>query len=320
MMTTSATMYLYTIGLVVIVLLCHQCITVASTISQAVKCSAYNPPPSSDYWDTISQCGACVADSGCVFCESSLSCIAGNASGPSVAALGDDGDGDGYTAAMMCISWVKQADSCPKVPDCGQFYDCGSCASREGCAWCGSENACTTTSDALARECRGSVYDLPCPDSFATDNIIVGNVVVKPDATFGGGGFLNVTGFHRNEIGTKDPFELQLNKDIFSVKSAGNVEIMGGNKPQDNTISGNVSISAGDGLSNEGGAGGHLLIVAGDGAGVASYGGNTGVGGDVKFTGGLSKEGRGGSIKFAAGTSTSGAGGSIEILSGEVCS
>jgi hypothetical protein len=54
------------------------------------------------------------------------------------------------------------------VPNCGGFLDCGSCAQKEACAWCASENSCVTISEAFSKDCGGLVFDLPCPDSYVS--------------------------------------------------------------------------------------------------------------------------------------------------------
>ncbi len=89
--------------------------------------------------------------------------------------------------------------------------DCSSCASQEQCAWCASDNLCTTMSEAFSKDCRGLVFELPCPANFVAgmtmciptffianfridlDNVIVGNLIIRSDPTFGGGE-LNVQG------------------------------------------------------------------------------------------------------------------------------
>jgi len=44
--------------------------------------------------------------------------------------------------------------------------DCSSCASQEQCAWCASENTCLTISDAFSSDCRGIVFETPCPTDY----------------------------------------------------------------------------------------------------------------------------------------------------------
>jgi len=54
------------------------------------------------------------------------------------------------------------------VPNCGDYVDCYGCASQEQCAWCASENLCTTISEAFSRDCRGLVFEPPCPNNFVS--------------------------------------------------------------------------------------------------------------------------------------------------------
>lgn len=58
------------------------------------------------------------------------------------------------------------------VPNCGDYVDCNSCASQEQCAWCASDNMCTTMSEAFSKDCRGLVFDLPCPANFVAGNYL----------------------------------------------------------------------------------------------------------------------------------------------------
>lgn len=53
-----------------------------------------------------------------------------------------------------------------EIPKCGEFVDCGSCAQEESCAWCASESVCITLSQAFSKDCRGLVFDPPCPSSY----------------------------------------------------------------------------------------------------------------------------------------------------------
>jgi len=103
--------------------------------------------------------------------------------------------------------------------------DCNGCAKQDHCAWCASENVCTTISEAFSKDCRGLVFEPPCPENYVAgkvilfrhfssrflftsyviiilmnsphipilDNVIVGNLIVRADPTFGGGE-LNLTG------------------------------------------------------------------------------------------------------------------------------
>lgn len=79
------------------------------------------------------------------------------------------------------------------VPNCQDYTDCQGCASQEECAWCASDNTCSTISDVFERDCRGLVFEPPCPTDFVPESVVVGNLVVRADATFGGGE-VNISG------------------------------------------------------------------------------------------------------------------------------
>jgi hypothetical protein len=120
-----------------------------------------------------------------------------------------------------------------------------------------------TISEAFSRDCRGLVFEPPCPASYVSDNIIVGNLIVHADATFGGGA-LNVSG-----RGTVDnhpvEFELGLNASHLLAQSGDRIDLMAGNKSYFNSVGGGVSIKAGSGVAKEGGSGGDLELKAGSG-------------------------------------------------------
>jgi hypothetical protein len=93
----------------------------------------------------------------------------------------------------------------PAIPTCETHTTCDGCAGIDDCAWCASEKKCMTVSDIFSRDCRGTVFELPCPASFVaglcsppyfysvttsyllTENRVVGNLIVEPDPVFGGG-------------------------------------------------------------------------------------------------------------------------------------
>lgn len=128
--------------------------------------------------DAVARCGECSSIDGCGFCESSLQCLSGDESGPTGA---------------ECGSWVFQNTSCPGMstklsfellslmpdhlsrhiatPNCKTYVDCNSCATQEQCAWCASENLCTTIADSFQRNCRGLVFELPCPTDFVAGTL-----------------------------------------------------------------------------------------------------------------------------------------------------
>lgn len=52
------------------------------------------------------------------------------------------------------------------IPVCGEYIDCLSCAADKECAWCASANQCLTIGDAMSADCRGLVFDPPCPTNY----------------------------------------------------------------------------------------------------------------------------------------------------------
>lgn len=132
-----------------------------------------------EFRDAIGRCQDCSSIDGCGYCLSTLQCISGTDSGPS--------------NGVSCPSWTFSNSSCPGtsfspllnklslalysyccfilflvVPNCGDYADCYGCASQEQCAWCASENLCTTISEAFSRDCRGLVFEPPCPNNFVS--------------------------------------------------------------------------------------------------------------------------------------------------------
>lgn len=61
-------------------------------------------------------------------------------------------------AGLRCV--------CPVIPQCQEYDHCSTCVEVEDCAWCASENKCMTVSDIFGQDCRGTVFDPPCPSSF----------------------------------------------------------------------------------------------------------------------------------------------------------
>ena len=156
-------------------------------------CSAYSSSDQDSFWDALGRCPACMAHSNCGFCVSTLQCLGGTLIGP------DNG--------TPCPQWTFGSQACPAIPNCGDHLDCAGCANQDECAWCASESTCTTISDAFSRDCRGLVFEPPCPANFVADNIILGNLIVTADPTFGGGE-LNVTGTLRRSsalLGSSTP-------------------------------------------------------------------------------------------------------------------
>ena len=52
------------------------------------------------------------------------------------------------------------------IPNCADYVDCFGCAAQDQCAWCASENVCASISDAFTMDCRGLVFELPCPTNY----------------------------------------------------------------------------------------------------------------------------------------------------------
>lgn len=61
---------------------------------------------------------------------------------------------------------ARVCDRVPVPPACAGLPDCASCAAADECAWCASESKCMAFSDVFASDCRGTVFNLPCPASF----------------------------------------------------------------------------------------------------------------------------------------------------------
>ena len=128
-------------------------------LAQDLACSQFSSKDSDDFWVSVGSCSSCTESKGCGFCESTLQCLNGTSSGPS--------------DSMPCPSWSFEANSCPIVPNCEDYLDCSGCAMQDQCAWCASESLCTTISDAFSRDCRGLVFEPPCPDKYVSGQIVL---------------------------------------------------------------------------------------------------------------------------------------------------
>ena len=292
--------------LVILVMLCLAMSTVTGVgVVNDTACSAYSASDSDDFWDAAARCDPCKA-AGCGFCVSTLQCLSGTSTGP--------------TNGSPCPQWSYGSGSsvtCPSTPNCGDYTSCGTCSPRDECAWCASQGVCTTISDAFTQDCTGLVFEPPCPDTYVADNVIVGNLVVQADDTFGGGN-LNITGStFIDETGTYVTYSMDLNSTMYYVQSSGDSTIESGHSVAYNGIGGSVNISAGSGTNVQGGSGGSLSLSAGDGYGEAKYGANIGQGGDVEITAGSSIEGSGGDITLSSGSTLTGTGGSMSMTTGD---
>jgi len=115
-------------------------------------CASIATPSDTSYWDAITSCGPCVRK-GCGYCLSTLQCMGGDERGP-------------RAGAMPCPSWVYSDESaCPTVPECGSLLTCGDCATHEMCAWCSNVQKCMTIEETFYSDCRGVVFEPPCPVS-----------------------------------------------------------------------------------------------------------------------------------------------------------
>ena len=74
---------------------------------------------------------------GCGYCHSTLTCLDGTVEGP--------------TNGTPCPSWFFKDTDCPVIPNCESSLTCSTCALQSECAWCASDNICTTISDSFSR-------------------------------------------------------------------------------------------------------------------------------------------------------------------------
>ena len=289
-MKSNILLYSYTLTLLVL-----QFTHNASSLQ--LPCESFNTPHdgSTSYWTEVSNCSNCVQTTGCGFCLSSLMCIQGDSLGPS--------DGS------PCPSWVSNNNDaeCPQEPTCNERETCDACAAVEDCAWCASESKCMTVSDVFTKDCRGTVFDSPCPESFVGVNRVVGNLQVESDAVFGGG-HLIVSG----NVSATQNFRMAVDSSGFAVKSAGLVSVVAGQNEAVNSRGGDVKISAGNGINVNRGQGGHVEIFGGNGDGITAGGGG-GNGGNVNLTAGNSIDKKGGNVAIASGQSVNGNGGNIKL-------
>ncbi|CAM9298518.1 unnamed protein product, partial [Phaeothamnion confervicola] len=226
------------------------------------------------------KCPGCLAVAGCGYCLSTLQCLEGTISGPG--------------GGAPCPNWLADDEACPGVPHCDEYEGCDACAGDDACAWCASAGVCLTVSDIFGSECRGLVFDPPCPTSFiggtlflsllsiitfnrqqrlrlqkfVVENRVVGDLVVEADPLFGGG---RVTA--SGTTATGQPFSLALNETHFEVQAGYDVALRAGASAAVNDRGGSVDIAAGNGANPMGGAGGDVRRAGGAGTGQAFYGG-----------------------------------------------
>jgi hypothetical protein len=76
------------------------------------NCSLYSSTDTDQYWDAVAKCPACSAEGGCGYCLSTLQCLPGV-------------DGSGPNDGSSCPNWAFDSKSCPVVPNCKDYTDCG---------------------------------------------------------------------------------------------------------------------------------------------------------------------------------------------------
>ena len=236
----------------------------AGSRSVAAECAAFNDNLDGSYWDEVKNCSSCAQHQGCGYCLSTLQCVEGDALGPLDGSPCPDWVSDNNQAALGEPRAVAASGhSCPVAPTCHEFTECGSCAQADDCAWCASEGTCLTVSDVFSQNCRGTVFDVPCPASFVGVNRVVGNLVVTQDPIFGGGD-ISVSGKAVNTgigAGLLDgsgsgtaTFHFTVNGSTAELASAQGVHLSGGNSGLTNAAGGFITLRAGDGNSVNRGA------------------------------------------------------------------
>ena len=219
----------------------------------ASTCDAFSLPGDGAYWDEVAQCDSCVA-AGCVYCLSTLSCIDAASEQP-------------------CPETISSTAACPARPDCSGYSDCESCVADDACAFCAGSSTCYTVSEIFSENCRGTVFDAPCPESFVGVNRVVGNLFVESDETFGGGEF-HLDG-QSNDGDSSWSMSLAENEFSMTAGAAASVHIAAGNTSDADTSGGSISLTAGNGFSEDRGSGGSISLAAGDAHGDLSYGAST---------------------------------------------
>ena len=172
-----------------------------------------HPPPPRPPREEVRNCTACVSATGCGYCLSTLSCMDGTATGPG--------------GGIPCPNWVEPGhpNVCPAEPRCRSIPSCTKCAAADECAWCASKAVCLSIEDVFTENCRGTVFELPCPASFVEDNRVQGNLAISGDPLFGGG-FLRVTGGEVNASGGVVPrYLMAMDDDGFTAVSRGDMTL-----------------------------------------------------------------------------------------------
>jgi len=275
-------------------------------ISSHLTCKDFNGDDKDDYWREVSNCDGCLAIDGCGYCLSTLTCSEGSIFGPS--------DGS------PCPNWATSSERCPTIPSCDLHTSCSSCAKATECAWCPSIEQCLILSDIYARpDCKGAVFDPPCPSSLVKQTTVTGNLVIQGDEMLGGGelflkGLCSASGCSESDLYS---LTVDNGRKGFQVNSSSFIQLRAGDNAFMNDRGFSVDIKAGNGTNPVGGKGGHIKLQAGNGVGQVSKGGDVGDGGNVQIQAGDSIEGNPGNITLIAGSTVSGPQpGSIHLLSG----
>jgi hypothetical protein len=73
---------------------------------------------------------------------------------------------------MLCPNACAMIGAlCAVTPECGQASTCGVCVNDANCAWCASSSACMPVSSIYEANCRGTVFEAPCPETFAAGEL-----------------------------------------------------------------------------------------------------------------------------------------------------
>jgi hypothetical protein len=106
-----------------------------------------------------------------------------------------------------------------------------------------------TIEDIYSRDCRGTVFDGPCPDSWIAEHKVIGMLTVEPDPSFGGGA-LKVAGVTQSG----EAYQMAMDGS-FKVEAASDVVLTAGDNARVNSAGGEVRLEAGAGTSVDRGAG-----------------------------------------------------------------
>jgi len=142
-------------------------------------------------------CSPCAATQGCGYCLSSLSCLAGSADGPlpglnqqcpewltapdtCPSELAGVPERQARAASLVLLDAPHVRQPLPNLPPrpslrlrivavapmCEEQVACDGCAALSDCGWCGSQGKCLNVAELFSADCRGTVFDPPCPTNF----------------------------------------------------------------------------------------------------------------------------------------------------------